>query len=735
MDGRKPANAKLTQQEMLLKERTRLSALHDIMHTARWYAQFDDNEDVVSVEWSDDMRHALGFENKNDFPDVLESWAGRIHPEDLPRNIDRFNAAVADRTGATHYDVECRVRLKSGEYRWFRTASRLQRTSDGKVIEILGVIMDINDAKEKEELQSRLELELRHTKLRADALEYIMDNDATLEEYLDYFGDRLLELAHCDQVIYRSIDGSRIIRCAPGIEDIPQEICTRCDFTRFTDDDIYGGDGIVLMNDCGDGCRGYRTDKECPVRSSVMQRIFVNGRLGGMLSVHYLKEKHEFTEAGISTLKTVATSLGIMLERVEAKAALEKQAKLQAELTVRKEYQNRIEMQQKALEQALDMAQAANRAKTVFLNNMSHDIRTPMNAIIGYTGLAKTHADQTGTVKKYLGKIEQSSEHLLSLINNVLDMSRIESGKMSIDEAEENLSDIVSVLRNIAEAEASAKKLDFRTVMREVTDVKVICDRLKLEQALLNVISNAIKYTPPGGQVDFEVQEISGRKRGFASYRFCVRDNGIGMSREFLETIYEPFTRAESATISGIQGSGLGMTITGSVVAMMGGSIDINSTEGEGTEVVMEFSFRLPDEAVSSVRTAVKVEHDFVGRKILVVEDNELNREIVREILEENGFIVAAAKDGTEAVAILEKASPSDCELVLMDIQMPVMDGYEATERIRALNNGLENVPIIAMTANAFEEDRREAIAAGMNEHIAKPIDIKKMKSVIAKFL
>lgn len=532
-----------------------------------------------------------------------------------------------------------------------------------------------------------------------------------------------------------------------------------------------------------------------------------------------------------------------------------------------------IQKQHEALEQALEMAQSANRAKTIFLNNMSHDIRTPMNAIIGYTGLAAAHIDSRELVTEYLKKIGQSSEHLLSLINDILDMSRIESGKVSLNEEEENLSEIVHTIRNITQSGIAAKNIDFFVDAFDVKDEFVVCDKLRINQVLLNVLSNAIKYTPARGMVSFKVSELAVKPDGYATYRFSVKDNGIGMSEEFLKTIFDPFTREKTSTVSGIQGTGLGMAISKNIVDMMGGKITITSKENVGTEVVIEFDLKLagtqkdntsavlaklkglrglvvdddldaclsvsrmlkdismrsewcssgkeavfraqaafnegdnfsvyiidwlmPDmNGIETARRIRKVVGDFTpiiiltaydwaeieqeayeagvtafvnkplfmsdlkktlvqccdpesaksapveekadysGRKILLVEDNEMNREIACEILEEYGFAMDTATDGTYAVEKMEKAKPGQYDLVLMDIQMPLMDGYEATRRIRALSDpAIAGIPIIAMTANAFEEDRRLALAAGMNEHIAKPIDVPKLIATLSKIL
>lgn len=389
--------------------------------------------------------------------------------------------------------------------------------------------------------------------------------------------------------------------------------------------------------------------------------------------------------------------------------------------------------QENQLKDALSMAQSANRAKTAFLNNMSHDIRTPMNAIIGYTGLATSHIDSKEQVKNYLGKISKSSNHLLALINDVLDMSRIESGKVNLEESEENLTEITRSLRDLVQAEIKSKQIEFLVDTVDVNDDNFICDRLRLNQVLLNVLSNAVKYTTEGGTVTMQVKELAVTESGYATYEFRIKDNGIGMTQEFLDTIYEPFTRANTSTISGIQGTGLGMSITKNIVDMMGGEIHIQSEIGKGTEVIITFDFKLLN-APKKV-WAKKSSVDFAGKKILLVEDNNFNREIATEILQEFGLTLYSAEDGDIAVEKMKAAKKGDYDLILMDIQMPKMNGYEATRQIRALNTEISRIPIIAMTANAFEEDRKTALDAGMDEHVAKPIDFEKLKSTLARFL
>ena len=526
-----------------------------------------------------------------------------------------------------------------------------------------------------------------------------------------------------------------------------------------------------------------------------------------------------------------------------------------------------------ALSDAVAAAETANRAKSTFLSNMSHDIRTPMNAIIGFTTLAISNLDDKERVKDYLAKTLASSNHLLSLINDVLDMSRIESGKIHLEEVEVNLSDVLHDLKTIVSGQIYAKQLELYMDAMDVTDEDVYCDKTRLNQILLNLLSNAIKFTPAGGTVSVRVRQLAGTVHGCGQYEFRIKDNGIGMSPEFAKKIFEPFERERTSTVSRIQGTGLGMAITKNIVDMMGGTIEVQTAQGKGSEFIIclpmraqaehrpvekiteleglkalvvdddfntcdsvtkmlvkvgmraewtlsgkeavlrarqsiEMSdvyhayiidWRLPDmngiEVTRQIRSLhddtpiiiltaydwsdIEVEAkaagvtafcskpmfmsdlretlmnalgqkqtdaaqellpekdaDFKDRHILLVEDNELNREIAQEILREYGFRVDTAENGAVAVEKVSTAAPGSYDLVLMDVQMPIMDGYTATRQIRALDDpALAGIPIIAMTANAFDEDRRNALESGMSGFLSKPIVIGDLVQELHKIL
>ena len=530
---------------------------------------------------------------------------------------------------------------------------------------------------------------------------------------------------------------------------------------------------------------------------------------------------------------------------------------------------------QKALSDALVAAEHANRAKTVFLNNMSHDIRTPMNAIVGFTALAASHIDNKEQVQDYLGKISVSSQHLLSLINDVLDMSRIESGKVTIEETDVHLPDVIHGLRTIIQSNITAKQLELFIDTQNVMHEDIIADKLRLNQVLLNILSNAIKFTPAGGTITFRVIEKPSSVDNIANFEFRIKDNGIGMSEEFRKSIFEAFSREKTSTVSGIQGTGLGMAIAKKIVDMMGGVIMVNSTEGKGSEFIVELpckisnisakfepipelqgvrvlvadddtdtclsvcsmlreigvrpdwtnygkeavirakdaldsadefrvyiiDWQMPDlngiETVRRIRKVIggsapiiiltaydwsdieeeareagvtafcskplfmselrnvmaqplmisldkqteekseaEAKPDFSGKRVLLAEDNELNQMLAENMLTEVGLAVEIANDGTEAVEKMKSAPAGYYDIILMDIQMPQMDGYEATRQIRALeDNEKAGIPIVAVTANAFEEDRQIAMEAGMNGHLAKPYDVPDIMKTLKELL
>ena len=395
-------------------------------------------------------------------------------------------------------------------------------------------------------------------------------------------------------------------------------------------------------------------------------------------------------------------------------------------------------MQEEKLKKAYVAAENANKAKTEFLNNMSHDIRTPMNVILGYNQLMKSQLTESKQLD-YQKKIEQSGKLLLAIINNVLDMARIESGKIKVDENYERVGEVVDEIISTFASEAEEKGIHLSGSMK-VTHRNILCDGTKIREIYVNLVSNAMKYTPRGGNVTITVEELPCEKEGYMKIKSEIKDTGIGMSKEYLPTLFEPFSREQNTTTGRVGGTGLGMPIVKKMVDLMGGSLEVESEPGKGTIFTFTLMHKIADRKYYSQRKEkVKTSNmgeSLSGKHVLLAEDNDLNAEIAVTVLEEAGIVIERVEDGIQCVNRVEQMSPGTYDLILMDIQMPNMDGYQAAQRIRHLNDKTRaEIPIIAMTANAFAEDRKRAFDAGMNGHIAKPIDIEKLGAVILSVL
>ena len=391
-----------------------------------------------------------------------------------------------------------------------------------------------------------------------------------------------------------------------------------------------------------------------------------------------------------------------------------------------------------AVKAALEIAEKASKAKTDFLSNMSHDIRTPMNAIIGITTLMKNELHQPEKLAEHLGKLETSGQLLLGIINDILNMSRIESGKTTLNVEKMNLTQQISQLDSVIRQQAGQRRQTF-TVETHVQHENVLGDSNRLKQVLMNILSNAVKYTPNGGHIRLEIDELTHTEH-YTKYRFVVQDDGIGMSEEFQKTLFEPFTREEKSGTNKVQGTGLGMAITKSIVDLMGGTIHVESTTGKGTrfEVVLEFPIDAEADTVQETQVPPEEEETaspLSGMKFLCAEDNAINAEILEMLLEANGASCTICSNGQEIVDAFASVKPGDYDMILMDVQMPVMDGLEATRRIRSSENPLgKTIPILAMTANAFLEDMQKSREAGMDEHLSKPVDISALEQTVKRF-
>lgn len=465
----------------------------------------------------------------------------------------------------------------------------------------------------------------------------------------------------------------------------------------------------------------YVCEEDREKTSKLLDKKYLVEKLekSGSFSMNY-SIKNENGEVRFKNLTVLATDLRlgkICFARKDVTETVEQERKSKAEL-----------------EQALAAAEKASRAKGAFLSSMSHDIRTPMNAIIGFAEIIAQNTGDKETVERSVQKILKSGDVLLKLINDILDLSKIESGKTTLDFTAVDLNTEIENLSVMFSESTEQAGVNF-VVLKNIENRYVLCDNIKFSQIMVNILSNAVKFTPKGGRIVFSITERGRAENGFAQYVFSVKDTGIGMSENFRSHAFEMFEREKTTTETGISGTGLGLAIVKRLVEMMGGEVEIISELGKGTEVVVSLKFEITD--VSNVKTGklrTNAVMDFAGKRLLLVEDNEMNREIASAILSELGFIVEQAENGAVAVDKVANSKDGYYDIILMDLQMPVMDGYKATSEIRALaNRALSGIPIVAMTANAFDTDRQKCLEAGMNGHIAKPIDISKLFETLAE--
>ncbi|MDO4178659.1 MAG: PAS domain-containing protein [Phascolarctobacterium sp.] len=787
-----------------------LDIVNDIVKGSFWYINFDENNNITKVFWSQKYRAMLGYKNEDEYPNTIKSWIDAIHPDDKEKVLNKFWHTVESKELT---EPKFRMLKKDGTYDLFQAHARIATHPNGAIRLIAGFLTNITQQEnEAKDINSRLEVFLGGVKggIKICKYEenfpyvYVSKNlcaiqGYTLEEYLKVFKGYAANNVHPDdlhtgvkrimvqfrdkqsyEAKYRiqHKDGhwfwvyeyGKLVEDAMGnklvysvVQDIDEQensiIRLAAEKAKYaealTNNSIYN---FSLDLDRGVIESAIRTSKGTDLLQKVGLRAPVNfdeanKRVFETYRARILTPNGEriFSRAGLvksflegKSAETVEYYLPGEDMYIRAMALISEDpitehliANVFA-LDVTEEKKNET-AQAIALQDALTAAEHANKSKTTFLNSMSHDIRTPMNAIIGFTNLAATHLEDTEKVKDYLNKIQISSDHLLSLINDVLDMSRIESGKVKIEEKPTCLSNIIGSIQNIVQTDAKKRNLKVTFDASEIINEEIFCDKLRLSQVLLNCIGNSIKYTESGGKIFLRVAQIPCEQEGYATFRFVVRDTGIGMSQEFVNHLFEPFSREETVTVSGIQGTGLGMAITKNIIDMMGGEINVLSQKGFGTEITIIFTFKIASESDFDSDGLQKLEataESLKDLRILLVEDNELNREIADVLLSEMGAKVKCVEDGSIAVQLLAKEEKRNYDIILMDVQMPIMDGYEATKNIRKLPNPeINSIPIIAMTANAFEEDRKLAIEAGMNEHVAKPISIARVLEAIGKVL
>lgn len=605
-----------------------------------------------------------------------------LHPDDRNLSSDYVTRILDTRGHGSEKDQIYRLLGKDG-YHWVTDATTLVKSGNQTFFQ--GNITDFTDfvkAKEKKEQ----EIELQREIIEGLGKEYF----SVLAVELDK--DRVLS--------YReSGENGKII----------SDFCRKC---------------------------GNRWSKIIPSYAEMMVSDNTNGEFENQLGLETLRSQ----EKDYSMTYEFKLETGINYHQVRVAFVKKKDGTRMAVVGTRNidSLIKKERMQEEKLKKAYVAAENANKAKTEFLNNMSHDIRTPMNVILGYNHLMKSQLTESKQLD-YQKKIEQSGKLLLAIINNVLDMARIESGKIKVDENYERVGEVVDEIISTFSSEAEEKEIHLSGSMK-VTHRNILCDGTKIREIYVNLVSNAMKYTPRGGNVTITVEELPCEKEGYMKVKSEIKDTGIGMSKEYLPTLFEPFSREQNTTIGRIGGTGLGMPIVKKMVDLMGGSIEVASELGKGTVFTFTLMHKIADRKFYSQKTEAaetsEMGKNLSGKHVLLAEDNDLNAEIAVTVLEETGIVIERVEDGIQCVNRVAQMSPGTYDLILMDIQMPNMDGYKATRCIRRLDDKKKaEIPIIAMTANAFAEDRKKAFDAGMNGHIAKPIDIEKLGAVILSVL
>lgn len=633
------------------------------------------------------------------------SFQGVVHPDDL----ESVHKSIWEQIANSQYDldyVEYRIIQKGGTIRWVEDYGHfIHSETEGDIFYVF-----VGDATEKRQ-RLLAEQEEKERQLQNQIEEYSQELKLIHQEHL-----RRLEVieglsVNYDSILYTNLDADRILpyRISDRIEH-QFTSCYQClsywkFIMEYVSTWVYPEDRALFA--------------EATSPSYIREKLYHDHSY--YVNYRILKGN----EQRCLQLRIADVSKDEHVSRIVMGAR-----------TVDDEMQYEMK-QKKLLEDALHHAKLANIAKNTFLSNMSHDIRTPLNAITGYTALAKNHLDDLDKVRNYLEKIESSNTQLLHLVNNVLEISRLESGNIQIAALECNLTCLTQELLSFVSSEAKAKGIKVSVNLSQVTHHQVITDPSKLKQILLCLLNNAIKYTEKNGEILLSVQEKPELSNHNICYSFMVEDNGIGISEDFQKVIFEPFERVKNTTHSGVLGAGLGLSIAKSLTEMMGGTITLDSTLGQGSIFTVSLHLHLPSSSLQSLADDPEAMAAFMnGRKILLVEDNEINREIETELLKDLGLLVDSAEDGSVAIDIISHAKPDEYALIFMDIQMPVVDGYEATRTIRNLKEpALANIPIIALSANSFEEDRQRSKESGMNAHLAKPVNIPELLGLLTTIL
>ena len=657
--------------------------LTDLTKAGSWVIDFAPDGSLASVHWGDGFRRLMGYHDRNDFPNEMESFLRGIYPEDRDAFLDDITAGIFDENtmGTTGFDFRfCR---KDGSVRWFRSKGILSRDPEGRPIQLRGVTIDITQAKEHDALYLALQNEAASLNTIHEMLgsgKWTMDFDEA---------GAMIRVNWSDE--FRRMLGYH------GTEDFPDELESWSDL-------LHPDDRERVLKEYNETISDYTGQKTYDIE----YRLLTKNR-----------GYRWYRAVGKPTRRpdgSPITYVGVFID-----------------VTERKEMMQQLAHQRESLSIALEEANQANKAKTAFLANMSHEIRTPMNAIIGLDRIALNDPGISETTRDNLEKIGLSAQHLLGIINDILDMSRIESGRMTVKNEEFSFAKALGQVNTMISGQCRDKGIEYECRVKGAVDDYYIGDDMKLRQVMLNILGNAVKFTPSGGTVTFVVEAVA-RFNGKTTLRLIIRDTGIGMSQEFLPRLFDAFSQEDSSSTNRYGSTGLGMAITRSIIELMNGTISVESEKHKGTTFTVTVTLTDCDrKTIREEEPALQPRKDekplretadLKGRRILLAEDVTVNAEIMMMVLSMREIQVDHAENGRIAVEMFEEHEEGYYDAVLMDMRMPEMDGLEATRRIRAMNRSdAKTIPIIALTANAFDEDVQHSMQAGLNAHLSKPVE------------
>ena len=647
--------------------------LTDLTEAGSWVINFMPDGSLASVQWGDGFRRLMGYRDQRDFPNEFESFVRGIHLEDRDAFLAEMTAGVFDKNIMRTAGKDFRFFKKDGTVRWFRSRGFVSRNPEGRPVQCRGVTIDITNEKEHDALYIALQNE-------AASLDTIHEMLGSGKWTMDFDeAGTMVRVSWSDE--FRRMLGYH------GTDDFP-------DVLESWSDLLHPDDREHVLKEFGETISDYSGQKTYDVE----YRLLTKNR--GYRWYRAVGKPIRRPDG------SPITYIGVFID-----------------ITKQKEMMQELAQQRESLSAALEEANQANKAKTAFLANMSHEIRTPMNAIIGLDRIVLNDPGISETTREHVEKIGLSAQHLLSIINDILDMSRIESGRVTVKNEEFSLAKALDQVNTIISGQCRDKGIAYECLVKGAVSDYYIGDDMKLRQVMINILGNAVKFTPPGGSIRFVVESIA-RYKGRSTLRFIISDTGVGMSQDFLPRLFDAFSQEDSSSTNRFGSTGLGMAITKSFVELMNGTISVESEKQKGTTFTVTVTLTDSDHKSAEDAKLVRATADLKNRRILLAEDVTVNAEIMMMVLSMREIQADHAENGRIAVEMFEEHEEGYYDAVLMDMRMPEMDGLEATRRIRAMNRpDAKSIPIIALTANAFDEDVQHSMQAGLNAHLSKPVD------------